>query len=218
MIIGHGFIASALHDVKASGAIYHAAGVSNSRCVDPAAYARDRALLRKTLKMRGDVVYFSSCAVLFEDTQYVTHKRHAEAEVLDRDGTVLRISNAVGRDAPAHLLLPFLAQRMGARARLTLQRNATRNLIDVLDVARLAVKYRKHGGIVNICTQHAHPVRAIVRALAAAMHRDAVYDLTGGGVAHEPIPHPALIVGPHYLETLLDKYYGHRVPARAAVA
>lgn len=75
MIIGTGDIASILEDRQ--GAIFFAAGVSNSGCVDEFEYMREMALLRKQDTSKC-IFYFSSINADVKNTKYFQFKRQFE--------------------------------------------------------------------------------------------------------------------------------------------
>lgn len=80
MIIGHGDIASVLND--RSGALFLAAGVSSSQCLDEAEYAREWnnvwGLHHKYDPLEYCLFYFSSISVDYVKSRYTSHKLEME--------------------------------------------------------------------------------------------------------------------------------------------
>ncbi len=215
MIIGHGLIARELRAQGAAAAIFYAAGVSNSRCNDPAEFARDEARLLDSFWEPARLVYFSSCSVEFEDTPYTAHKRRMEGLVLARQGAVLRLPNVVGRAAPDYQLLPYLCNRLHEGLPLVLQRDARRNLVDVADVARIARGLTKMSGVCNVAAEYDHSLSEIVATLEYWTACPATIEFVDGGRAHK-ITESVLQTGPDYMYHVIGKYFDRRIPARAA--
>lgn len=80
MIIGHGDIASALHDRE--GFLFFAAGVSNSSEINESEYERERGRLFENIELANKegltLVYFGSICRFYTMTRYSIHKIEME--------------------------------------------------------------------------------------------------------------------------------------------
>lgn len=92
MIIGNGDIASVLND--RDGAIFFAAGVSNSSEMRESEYQRELNLLKEQDKTKC-IFYFSSILIDVSDSFYFTHKRKMEQYIKDNfeNYNIIRIGN-----------------------------------------------------------------------------------------------------------------------------
>lgn len=92
MIIGSGDIASVLND--RDGAIFFAAGVSNSSEMRESEYERELNLLKEQDKEKC-IFYFSSILIDVSDSFYFTHKRKMEQYIKDNfeNYNIIRIGN-----------------------------------------------------------------------------------------------------------------------------
>lgn len=92
MIIGNGDIASVLND--RDGAIFFAAGVSNSSELRESEYERELSLLKQQDKTKC-IFYFSSILIDVSDSFYFTHKRKMEQYIKDNfeNYNIIRIGN-----------------------------------------------------------------------------------------------------------------------------
>jgi UDP-2-acetamido-2,6-beta-L-arabino-hexul-4-ose reductase len=93
MIIGHGSIASMLTDRQ--GAIFFAAGVSNSQCINRKEFDREIELLRTIKDYDQCLFYFSTISRYFVDSPYVRHKMEMEIRIRSafRNCNIVRIGN-----------------------------------------------------------------------------------------------------------------------------
>lgn len=92
MIVGNGDIASVLND--RDGAIFFAAGVSNSSEIRESEYERELNLLKEQDKEKC-IFYFSSILIDVSDSFYFTHKRKMEQYIKDNfeNYNIIRIGN-----------------------------------------------------------------------------------------------------------------------------
>ena len=95
--------------------VVFASGVSNSTETDPAAFAREEALLREHLEDPRTLLYFSSCGVADEHEArrpYILHKRAMEDLVRAHGGRIVRLPQVVGRTDNPHTLTNYLRDRI----------------------------------------------------------------------------------------------------------
>ena len=236
-IIGHGFIASHLQQIGDNhpDVVALAAGVSYP--TNPAmAYVRERALVDRVVaecgRDRQKLVFMSSAAVYgssgrggFEDsevdppTDYGRHK--ASLEVTIRESGVrylsLRLGYVLGRDAPAHRLVPSLVRQIG-EGTVTLHRHAYRDLIHVRDMVTAISGLLDTGvedEVVNVASGTCVPIARIVRHLERRLGRETTWDILDEGARHcmspakmlrlMPLPVP-LEFPPDYWRSVIDDY------------
>jgi hypothetical protein len=106
MILGHGDIATALHDRE--DVTFFASGVSDSNTTDPEPYQRELQLLMSQPKDKH-LVYFSSLCIYYSKTEYARHKRIMENTVRNHFNsyTIVRIGNIDWGKNP-HTLINYL--------------------------------------------------------------------------------------------------------------
>ena len=196
MIVGSGFIGSALTDVP--GCVLYAAGVSNPTCTDPAEYARDMERLETALMLPGRFVYVSTASEA--DSDYVRFKRKAERAVLARgDSVVVRVPTVAGRCSNPHTLLNWLWHRVSRGERFSLWPTAKRNIVTIGQVAAEIerIANSRTVGIVTIKHPRDYLAIQIVRAMEAVAEKRAVFD-----AADVPADQPD-----EYLTSILESCY-----------
>ena len=229
MIVGTGLIARAFipHLQALAGACVYAAGVSNSSCIDSREFERERQrLLESIAAVSADCLflYFSTCSVDDASTResaYVRHKVAMEQLVRQRERhLVLRLPQLAGFTPNPHTLLNYLYARIVRSERFAIWRGATRNIIDVDDVARivtdLVVTEKACGETIKVANSRCYGILDIVRAMEDALGHKAIFDIIdrGGGSAIDidriqAALHRCGIAFPDdYLDRVIRKYYG----------
>jgi len=227
MIIGHGLLARAFAPSFADdpAVTVFAAGVSNSGETRPEAFTRETQALEQALdECRGCLVYFSTCSVNDAEQQrspYVRHKMRME-EVAARASRylVFRLPQVVGDTPNPHTLTNYLHANISAGIRFPVWANAWRNIIDIVDVARIGSSMIRDGRYANRWVNIANPESIRVTDLVAIFERvlgvAARYDTLDRG-DHYPIDVADTIevarrigvrFGPHYVEKVIEAYYG----------
>ncbi|MEN4950918.1 NAD-dependent epimerase/dehydratase family protein [Stenotrophomonas rhizophila] len=192
MIIGRGMVATAFAPVWQDDrdVCILAAGVSNSREVDPAQFEREEVLVRSVLASDvRRVVYFGSCAVgnpNETESPYLIHKRRMEGLVIeDPRGRVLRLPQVVGHGGNPGTLTNFLSERISLGEYFEVWRNAERNLIDVDDVRALATHVIRSDGqyprVVSLAAPISTPMLSIVHAMEESVGKAGNYGLLDKG-------------------------------------
>ena len=190
MIVGSGLIARALAPFQSQlrGTFIHAAGVSNSSCVDMREFERDRRRLEQSLiaSEQSDLfVYVSTCSVddrTAGKTAYVEHKRVLERLIRDRtgDSLIVRLPQVAGKTPNPHTLLNFLHARIARSERFALWIKASRNIIHVADFAQILVDVictrAWRSNIINIANKHSYTTLEIVREMEMIVGRRAIFD------------------------------------------
>lgn len=227
MIVGGGMLARALAQRYATApeVLVFASGVSNSTETDPAAFARERALLEQALRAApARLVYFSTCSVEDpdrRDTPYVAHKRAIETLLLQRAGSlVLRLPQAVGRSDNPHTLTNHLYRAVRDGLPLKLWTRARRNLVDVDDIATLTAHFIAARGaepaVLDIASPNMIAVTELVRLFERLLDRQAVVTLEDRGDSPRIAAQQAWDVAARlgisfdagYEARVLEKYYG----------
>jgi len=228
MIIGSGLLAKAFTariDQTNSVWIY-AAGVSNSGCIDPYEFARERRRLLNALQAGVNAnafVYFSTCSVadpLARNSEYVQHK--IEMEILVREHSnfiVVRLPQLVGRTPNPHTLLNYLYARIARSERFRLLKYAVRNIIDVDDAALIVMELLKDPQLrrvaINVANPLSSPITDIVAVMEKIIAKPAVMDEVNDGSAYDidttlitPIISKLGLSFDHsYVSRVIQKYY-----------
>lgn len=228
MIIGSGLIAHAFRTdyAQREDVCLYAAGVSNSACRDAHEFEREHERLTAALNKSQAIdcfVYFGTCSVNdpeAQQTPYVQHKLAMEQLVATHPRhLILRLPQVAGKTPNPHTLLNFLYAHIARSEAFPLWSKATRNIIDVDDVAAMASLLIGDSAIrnriVNIANPQCYTMPAIVAAMEQVIGKKAIYDLIerGSGYAidtdfiHPLLEHAGVKFGTGYLERVIGKYY-----------
>ena len=232
MIVGSGLIARAFAHAGADsldGTCVYAAGVSNSGCRDEREFLRERERLAASmgpLPAGVRFVYFGTCSVddpAQRDSAYVRHKIEMEQLVRSRARhLILRLPQVAGRTPNPHTLLNYLHARVARSERFQVWGRASRNVIDVSDVARIAMDLVREEDAadetVNVASTRSWPMLEIVASMERVLGTRAVYDVLDKG---EPVAIDVARTAPSrkrcdvrfddsYLDAVIGKYYGDR--------
>lgn len=205
-VIGTGMLARALAGLPGAGAVI-AAGVSDSACADPAAFAREAAVVARHLGPHA--VYLSSTAAADPATPYTRHKAAMEAMVLGAGGLVVRLPNVVGPGQAAHQLVPALVRQIRAGL-VRVFAGAVRDLVGAADVRGIVGELVADGraGTVEVGTGHPPTAAEVVAELQVILGTGAVV-VAGPPVANPPMPtYPWPAFGPGYWRRVLREYVG----------
>jgi nucleoside-diphosphate-sugar epimerase len=233
MIVGSGLIARAFaQNGKAlANACVYAAGVSNSSCNDPREFERERQrVLAAIAETPTDhlFLYFSTCSIgdpAAQASAYVRHKREMEQLVgTRRRYLVFRLPQLAGATPNPHTLLNYLYARIVRSERFSIWSGASRNIIDVDDVVRIAIDLINAeiacGETINIASTHSSSMFDIVGSLEAVLGHKAIFDIIDQGVGYaidtDRIRAALLRCGVafsgDYLDRTIRKYYGPHEP------
>jgi nucleoside-diphosphate-sugar epimerase len=233
MIVGSGLIARAFatYEDALGDACVYAAGVSNSSCTDPREFERERQRLLAAMgALSADTLflYFSTCSIEDPATQgsaYALHKLAMERLVAQRPHhLIFRLPQLAGATPNPHTLLNYLYARIVRSERFAIWSGASRNIIDVDDVARsatdLVTAERACGEIINIANTHNSSIVDIVKAMEAVLGHPAIFDIiergAGYAIATDRIQASLLrcriAFSGDYLHRTIRKYYGHNEP------
>ena len=229
MVIGSGLIARAFdqHAHALPDACIYAAGVSNSACQDAREFQREHERLAAALAAAsaGSVfLYFSTCSFAdpaARETAYVRHKALMENLVRRHERhLVVRLPQLAGSTPNPHTLLNHLYARIVRSERFAIWRGATRNIIDVDDVARivtdLVVSEKASGETVNVANSRSYGIDEIVGTMERVLGQQAIFDIIdrGGSYAIDvdrisaALHRCGIEFADDYLQRIIRKYYG----------
>lgn len=228
MIIGSGLLAHAFapyFDISETQCVY-AAGVSNSMCDDRHKIDREKARLADAIHRYApaDVfLYFGICSVNGAATPlspYLAHKIEMErlAQTHARH-LILRLPQVAGRSENPHTLLNYIFNRVSRSERFQAWSRARRNVIDVDDAARMAVRVVQQGirgEKVDVANPSDASMTELVQTMARVVGKPAICDYVDRGdacmVDVESVRGLAERCGigcdETYLARVLEKYYG----------
>ncbi|GLY32461.1 SDR family oxidoreductase [Kineosporia sp. NBRC 101731] len=207
-VIGTGFLARHLATLenRHRDVIALAAGVSWASGTSAADFAREEALVRRTAERCRNtgrtLLFFSTASAgvygsekpgLESDppharSPYGAHKLGLEEVVRcsGADHLVLRLGHLVGPGQPEHQLLPTLTRRLRSGS-VTVQRHATRDLVDVTDVVGVIDALLSAGArqqIVNVASGYAVPVGLVIDHLELRLGTQARREFQDAGASH----------------------------------
>lgn len=225
MIVGNGLIATNFENFDRDDVVFYASGVSNSLETDPAKFQREQNLIRKTLTENSDkiFVYFSTCSIYDSsknDSFYVNHKLHMEHIIAEnaKKYLIARVSNAVGKGGNQQTLINFLTSSIQENKQINVHIDATRNLIDVEDVANGLNQIIEKGTlnrIVNVAYPFNYTILEVIKTIEDFLGKNANLDLKKEGQNYtidisdfENYFRDNLLMDRNrYLKNMLEKYY-----------
>lgn len=229
MIIGTGLVARAFvpYLQVLAGACVYAAGVSNSSCIDPREFERERKRLLDSIAAASTdclFLYFSTCSVddpATRENPYVRHKLAMEQLVRQRQRhLIVRLPQLAGFTPNPHTLLNYLHARIARSERFAIWRRATRNIIDIDDaagiVADLVATEKACGETINVANPRSYGIFDVVRAMEDRLGHKAIFDIIdrGGGYAinidrtQAALHRCGMAFPDDYLRRVIGKYYG----------
>lgn len=227
LVVGNGLVATAVAKLPDSivPVCYFASGVSNSSCCDPNEFDRERLLLQKTiagLNSGSTFVYFSTCSIYETQSKsmYISHKIEMENIVSQRGNYIIfRLPQVVGLTDNKFTLTNYIANCIKYNKLIRVQKKAIRNIIDVEDVATLAMlivnSCNYQNTIINIANPFYTRVVDLVAMLEVILCQKANCDFSDTGTAYpintdivqEFARAKRIDFGSHYVEKVLSKYY-----------
>ena len=225
MIIGNGLIASAFspHFSDDTDVIVFASGVSNSREYRSEEFLRERQLLVAALRQERFLLYFSTCSVSdakLLDTPYVVHKKEMESLVRSsKDYVIFRLPQVVGRTPNPHTLTNYFYRQIMSGANFQVWRHATRNFIDIDDVAliitHLVQNFHVNGTTTNIACPFSISIPRFITTFECALGKKANYTTVEAGGAYfidsnlatEAASAVGIVFDENYIKKMIKKYY-----------
>lgn len=228
MIVGNGMLAKAF---KSSGSVgkkvcVFASGVSNSRCSDVNEFNREADLLRESLAAHNEpaaFIYFGTCSVydpVSKVLPYVLHKVAMEQMVrMHPFGLIARLPQVAGPNASPYTLLSVLCESIRSGRTIKVWQNATRNIIDVVDVVKIVSSWtsgpNQIGKVINIANPVSYPIKTIIESVESVMGRKGELEMVSAGAAYaidisaiEPlIEILGINFDQNYLSRVISRYY-----------
>lgn len=179
-IIGTGLIAKSLTGVSFNqNTLVLASGVSNSQEVRQSEFQREAELIQREMANHPGfhVIYCSTCSIdSGASTPYIVHKQAMEQKVRASAASfhVFRLPQVVGLVQNSTLVSFFVDAILHGRV-LNVQAQATRNLLDVSDFARITKVLVDQGlgvnSTLNMASGCSVPVVQIVEEIASLLQR-----------------------------------------------
>ena len=227
MVVGNGMVAKRfLSYANADQYLIFASGVSNSKTNDDEAYRRETELLEQMISKHPEktLVYFSTCSIYDPGesaSAYIIHKLKMEEVIQNRCATyqIFRVSNLVGNSDNPNTILNFFIYHIRHKINFDLWTNASRNLLDIDDLFKIADTILQErlfpNQVVNVASPFNYPVTEIIKELEQWYGHKASYVSIPKGHKFtidisliEPLIERMGIKFRHdYLRYLLTKYY-----------
>tara|TARA_B100000925_G_C21954563_1_gene450561 strand:- start:272 stop:973 length:702 start_codon:yes stop_codon:yes gene_type:complete len=229
LIIGNGLIATeAKNSWPNSGeVVIFASGVSDSACKDSNEFKREKNLMTETIRALEEkqcLIYFSTCSIYdpsLSSSLYVNHKLEMEALVSGLECYyIFRLPQVVGAKANGKTLVNHLFNQITTNSEILLQSNARRNLIDVVDVIKLAsfISMNKinANSFINLASTRYHMVSEIVEVLSEITKIKPVVRMIDAGTSYDIdtelikrwLNASEVTFDEAYLKNILSRYYG----------
>jgi nucleoside-diphosphate-sugar epimerase len=225
MIVGNGLLAQAFAPAFTDdpNVIVYASGVSNSRETRAEAFLREREMLTATLAQEKLTLYFSTCSLHdleLENSPYVKHKMEMENLVRDSPRfAIFRLPQVVGKTSNPNTLTNYLYRQITTETPFQVWLHATRNLIDVSDIASIVThlvhSHKADGVVTNIACPFSVTIPQLVAQFEQALERRAIYTTVEAGghyyidasLALSIANHIGINFDEHYIKNLIRKYY-----------
>lgn len=194
MIIGNGLIANAFKNSDSDEVIFFASGVSNSLETDENQFLREENLIRDTITKNPEklFVYFSTCSIYDSSkngSPYVNHKLKMEHLVSTECEKYLiaRASNAVGKGGNPNTLVNFLVNSIRNHEKIQAHIEATRNLMDVEDIAHIIldlINQEKTNRIINVAYLSNYSIVQVIAIVEGFLGQKAELELVKAGQSY----------------------------------
>ncbi len=227
MVLGNGLIASRFKTYSTLNEyIIFASGVSNSKSLDLLEYEREIKLLDSIFSNLGEniLVYFSTCSIYdLEESEslYVQHKLQIEKLIQEKAANfyIFRISNLAGNTTNPNTILNYLYYHIANKINFNLWINASRNIIDIDDMYKIAdyilQKRILSNQIINIANPQNNKVAEIILEFESVLNLKANYIKAFKGnefsinisMILQTIKESNVLFGEKYLRNIIRKYY-----------
>lgn len=221
MVIGNGLLANAFKSYEEDcNIIIFASGVSNSRETRISEFEREQTALMEAITHNPTrlLIYFSTCSIEDQsqsDSLYVKHKLSMESlvQTLCQKYYIFRLPQVVGISASPTIINFFVDSIINNKA-INIHKNATRNLIyvdDVFKIANIIIKKECYlNEIVNIATPYNLKIFEILHILEVLLNKKANYKIVVCGEIQDiNIKHLnelKIQFQENYVENILEKY------------
>ena len=198
IIIGNGLIAREFNNCLKEnlGLCIFASGVSNSTCKDTREFERENALLRSVMSNHAQgrtLIYLSTCSIYdlsqVNTSNYIVHKMAMESIVRTHPSYyIFRLPQVVGQANNPNTLTNFLKNSIISGRNILIQKFATRNIIDVHDVVKLACAIGASDGYlnntINIANTKSDSVIDILKKMEEVLEKKANFELVESGYSY----------------------------------
>ena len=224
MLIGKGLIANAFNKYIDIGDIFiYASGVSNSNEKDNKEFLREKELVNKYIEQYKNkiFIYFSSCSLEdneLKNTPYHIHKLDIEQLIQSKCNNYLifRLPNIIGFNGNINNIVNFFFEMIQKEQKFIVWQNATRNIVDVEDVYKIASYIIDNkictNSIINIAYNVNTSIVDLIQSIEIILNKQANYNKVDKGVDMkidnrliQPIMNKLSIVQPNLLN-LINKY------------
>ena len=177
-IIGNGLIAKAFQDFDfTKNCVIFASGVSNSSDENNLNFVREFDLLENTINKfkNKHLVYFSTCSLNSGDnSKYKMHKKNLENYIFNNcvSYSIFRLPQVVGV-VNNNTLISYFIRNLKYGNEILVQSNATRHLLDVEDIPRIANIIIGKGfsnKIIDIAPLYHVDIFSIVKFISKELH------------------------------------------------
>lgn len=222
MIIGNGLIANAFRDADREDVVFFASGVSNSLETKAENFLREENLVKETIQKFTDklFVYFSTCSIYDSsknESPYVNHKLNMEHLIATNcpHYIIARVSNAVGNGGNPNLLMNYIHRSIQNGDKITIHKNAKRNLIDVEDLKNILIhiiEKEERNKIFNLAYLDNFSITNIVSTFERVLGKEAIKETLDMGESYSIDLHGLEDYfeeesPENYLKNLILKYY-----------
>lgn len=193
-VIGNGLLAKCFAAAAFSrNWLVLASGVSNSNEQREAEFRRESDAISTAMRAHPSarVIYFSTCSVLQNtQTPYIRHKLAMESLVAAKASSfqIYRLPQVVGL-ARNLTLVSYFVEAVLQRRKLSVQRQAQRNLVDVDDVSRLIFQLVERDVGVNttqcLAALHSVHVTDVLQTIGQILDIEPQFDLVDAGESYD---------------------------------
>lgn len=193
MVVGNGMVASKFnHYSKRDDVIIFASGVSNSKLAIETEFEREKKLLRKVLidNTSKKLIYFSTFNLydpVEKTSPYCLHKSEIEEFISTNvpNYNIFRLGHVAGASAKKHTIVSFLFNSIKNGSSFNLWKYASRNIIDIDDVAKICTYIIDNNlyenEVTNICNSYNSSIIELVIILEKVLSKQANYQIVEAG-------------------------------------
>lgn len=192
MVVGNGLLAQTFLEYKDDKEILiFASGVSDSTTKDSNLFDREFRLLCRTLESNPNVkfVYFSTVSIndsSVNKRKYNSHKIIIEDYIKSNSNNylILRVSNVVGPNGNSNTIINFLVNAVKNDKKLTIWKNAERNIIDkddLLFIVKNLIKKETRNKTINVAVKKSISVLDILKLIETYFNKKVAFDLINKG-------------------------------------
>jgi UDP-glucose 4-epimerase len=187
IIIGSGQLAKSFENFSNKKVLIFASGVSNSHCINPNEFKREKNLLVQMLNQHQDkkFVYFSSCALSALDypkSDYYKHKKEMEDIIKENSDLyyIFRIPQLFGKLKDHKTLVNYLYKSIKNNEKFKVFSEAYRYVIEIYDVKLLVeefLRYEESCTTIDIANPYNYSVMELVNVIEKVVGQKANYEL-----------------------------------------